>query len=250
MKHVAGIMKKLLPAIFWIGIWEFAYYIIHKDLLLASPLQVLRKMSMIAEPQFWTSAGMTVFRSMTAWMVATIMGTILAVLCRFSSMIKKLIDPVMSMIRSTPVASFIILALVWLGSSDAPILAGFMMSLPIVFSDVSEGIRSSDKNLMEMADMFRFGKWKTFMTVEVPAFMPLLAESCVTCIGLCFKATVAAEVIGVPRNAIGSMMYDAKKYMETDTLIAWTLVVILISIILENVLGKLIRKGIRHVYHS
>ena len=88
------------------------------------------------------------------------------------------------------------------------------------------------------------------MTVEVPAFMPLLAESCVTCIGLCFKATVAAEVIGVPRNAIGSMMYDAKRYMETDTLIAWTLVVILISIILENVLGKLIRKGIRHVYHS
>ncbi len=243
-------MKKLLPAVFWIGVWELAYYLVHKDLLLASPLQVLKKMSMAGESYFWSSVGMTVFRSMFSWLIAIAAGTLLAILCRFSNIMKELTEPLMSMIRSAPVASFIILALIWLGSSDAPILAGFLMSLPIIYTGVTDGIRGTDRNLLEMADMFSFGKWKTFIRVELPSFLPGLGNACITCIGLCFKATVAAEVIGVPKKAIGSMMYDAKKYMETDALIAWTLVVILLSIILEKILGKLIRKGITYVCHT
>lgn len=250
MKTTAKILKKVLPAVFWIGIWELAYYIIHKDLLLASPIQVLSKMGMVTEAAFREAVGMTVLRSMEAWGIALLTGTLLAVLCHFSRIAKVLTDPMMSMIRATPVASFIILALVWLGSSNAPVLAGFLMSLPIVFSGVTEGIRSADNELKEMADMFRFGKCRKFFTVEVPSFLPGLADAAVTCIGLCFKATVAAEVIGVPKAAVGSMMYDAKKYMETDSLIAWTLIVVLVSIALEKLLGYLIRKGIAHVYHS
>ena len=157
MKTTAKILKKVLPAVFWIGIWELAYYIIHKDLLLASPIQVLSKMGMVTEAAFREAVGMTVLRSMEAWGIALLTGTLLAVLCHFSRIAKVLTDPMMSMIRATPVASFIILALVWLGSSNAPVLAGFLMSLPIVFSGVTEGIRSADSELKEMADMFRFG---------------------------------------------------------------------------------------------
>lgn len=250
MKRFTKIIKRILPAVFWIAIWELLYYAVHKDLLLASPMQVLRKMSMITEPAFWSAAGMTVLRSLESWGSAILTGTVLAILCRFSKTAAMMTEPLMSMIRATPVASFIILALVWLGSSRAPVLAGILMSLPIVFSGVTEGFRSADKDLKEMADMYSFGKKKTFLTVEAPSFLPGLAEACRTCIGLCFKATVAAEVIGVPKNAIGSMMYDAKKYMETDSLIAWTLTVVLISIVLEKILGYLIRKGIAYVYHT
>lgn len=250
MKRAAGIMKKLLPAVFWIAIWEIAYLIIHKDLLLASPLQVFRKLEMIREPSFLSAVGMTTLRSMEAWAIAILTGALLAVICYFSKSAKMLTEPLMSMVRSTPVASFIILALVWLGSSNAPVLAGVLMAVPIVFSGVTEGIMSTDKELLEMAEIFRFGRRKKFFNVELPSLLRNAAESCVTCIGLCFKATVAAEVIGVPKKAIGSMMYDAKKYMETDTLIAWTLIVVLISIALEKILGYLIRKGITDVYHS
>ena len=154
------------------------------------------------------------------------------------------------MVRATPVASFIILALVWLSASNVPILAGVLMVVPVVFANVREGIRSTDPQLMEMAAMFGWNHWKTWRRVVIPTVLPTFVAACEACVGLCFKATIAAEVIGVPKNAIGTQLYNAKIYLETDALLAWTLVVIILSMVIERLLKAGFERGMKHVHHT
>ena len=84
--------------------------------------------------------------------------------------------------------------------------------------------------------MFGYGKVGTLRHVVVPAVLPAVVESCLAAIGLCWKAVVAAEVIGVPKMAVGSRLYNAKIYLETDSLLAWTLTIVLLSVLLEKLL--------------
>ena len=250
MNRLRKIGKRVIPILFWIGVWEAAYYLVHKDLLLASPVQVFRRLGMVTEAAFWKTVGTTLLRGAEAWLAGILAGGALALLCHASKVADMLAQPMIGMIRATPVASFIILALVWLGASEVPVMAGLFMVLPIAFAHVTEGLRGIDPQTKEMMTVFRYSRWKRFTAVSLPSLLPGLTAACETGVGLCFKATVAAEVIGAPADAIGSMLRNAKVYMETDALIAWTLVVILLSVALEKLVGFLLRKGFSYAYHT
>lgn len=239
------LQKWIVPALFWLIVWQAAAMAVHRDLLLPGPLQVLKRMTMITEGRFWTTVGMTLLRTSEAYGIGVAAGCLTAVLCHANSWAESVIRPMLTFIRATPVASFIILALVWLGNSDVPVLAGALMVTPVVFSGVRERLERVDPELKEMARCFRFGRKKTWLHVILPSVLPGLIAACETCIGLCFKATIAAEVIGVPKNAIGSNLYSAKIYLETDSLMAWTLLVILLSMVLEKLLKKGVERGMK-----
>ena len=112
------------------------------------------------------------------------------------------------------------------------------MVLPIIWANVSEGIRNTDRQLLEMGRMFRFGPWKTAWRIFVPSILPYFMAGCTTGLGLAWKAGVAAEVLAMPRNSIGLQLYNAKVYLETSDLFAWTLVIILLSMLLEKPPGR------------
>lgn len=239
------LLRKLLVLVFWITVWGLLSVWVGQELLLPSPLAVLEAFSMVRNPTVWNSVGMTLFRSGAAYVLGVVLGALLAALCCVSEIMNDLIHPVMTMVRATPVASFIILALVWLNTSHVPILAGCLMVTPVVFANCCQGIRGTDQKLLEMAKCFHFGRVKTWRHVVIPATMPAFFAACKACVGLCFKATIAAEVIGIPRNAIGSQLYNAKVYLETPALIAWTILIILLSAGIEKLLGMAFERGIR-----
>ena len=183
--------------------------------------------------------------SATWWIGAAVL---LGTLCVRFRVMELLLSPLLSAVRATPVTSFIVLALVWLSSPRVPILTGFLMTLPVVYSALVQAIRAIDPKLIEMAQMYGFSRAKTLVHVVIPAILPAFIESCLASIGLCWKAVVAAEVIGVPKLAVGSKLYEAKIYLETDSLLAWTLTVVLLSVLLEALLKKAARRlmEVRH----
>lgn len=138
-------------------------------------------------------------------------------------------------IKSTPVASFIILALVWLTGNYVPIFIGFLMVLPVIYSNVFQGIAQVDVKLLEMAKVFRMSRGKKLLKIYIPSVLPYFTAACRTALGLAWKAGVAAEVIGVTQNSIGRQLYYSKIYIETADLFAWTAVVILLSLSLEKI---------------
>lgn len=243
-----ALQKWIVPVLFWVAVWQTAAFAVHQELLLPGPIQVLKRMSMVADGKFFSTVGMTLLRTAEAYGIGVVCGCAIAVACHVNDWIDALLRPMLSFVRATPVASFIILALVWLGSSDVPVLAGALMVTPVVFSGVNERLKSVDPKLLEMAACFRFSRKKIWWNVIIPSVLPGLTAACETCIGLCFKATIAAEVIGVPKKAIGSNLYSAKIYLETDSLMAWTLLVVLLSIALEKALKALMKRGMKRGY--
>ena len=243
-------LRKAFPVVFWLLVWAVCYRAVGQDLLLASPLQVARRFAFVVEASFWRCVGMSLWRTAAAYVLGVVIACVLAVACHASKLLDEVISPALLVVRATPVASFIILALVWLSATNVPILAGVLMVVPVVFANVREGISSTDKQLLEMALVFGWSRWKTWRRIVIPTVLPTFVAACQACVGLCFKATIAAEVIGVPKNAIGTQLYNAKIYLETDGLLAWTLVVILLSMVIERLLKAAFERGLRRVHHA
>ncbi len=243
-------LRKAFPIVFWLLVWAACYRAVGQDLLLASPAQVARRFAFVAEASFWRCVGMSLWRTAAAYGLGVIIACVLAVVCHVSKLLDEVISPALLVVRATPVASFIILALVWLSSSNVPILAGILMVVPVVFANLREGISSTDPKLLEMARLFGWGRLKTWWRVVIPTALPTFVAACQACVGLCFKATIAAEVIGVPKNAIGTQLYNAKIYLETDGLMAWTVVVIILSMVIERLLKAAFERGLRRVHHA
>ena len=147
--------------------------------------------------------------------------------------VRDLIHPVMAVVKATPVASFIILMLLFLGPVKVPSLITFLIVLPIVWTNLDQGIASIDKQLTEVAKIYRFSLAKRLRVLIFPSVKPYFLSACKTAIGLAWKAGVAAEIIAMPPNTIGTMIGEAKLYIMSAEMFAWTLTVVLLSLIIE-----------------
>ncbi len=166
----------------------------------------------------------------------------LAALSAVSRTVKALISPLMRLLKAVPVASFIILALLWIKSANLSVLISFVMVLPVIYTNVLQGIESADKKLLEMAKVYRMKPSKQFRYIYLPSVMPALTAGCSVALGFSWKSGIAAEVIGIPTGSIGEKLYEAKLYLMTGELFAWTLVIVLLSVLFEKLVMLLIHK--------
>ena len=206
-----------------------------KKIILVSPVQVfVRLTELVPTAAFWKAIGFSFLRITVGFLAACLAGVLLAALSARFSLIRTLTAPLMSTIKATPVASFIILVLLWVPSRNLSVVISFLMVTPIVFSNILGGISSMDSQLLEMAQVFKVRPVRRFRYLYLPQLLPFFRSACATGLGLCWKAGVAAEVIGLPRGSIGERLYTAKIYLDTPDLFAWTVVIILVSIAFER----------------
>jgi len=109
------------------------------------------------------------------------------------------------------------------------------MVLPVIYTNVFQGLISTDTKMLEMARVFQIKPGRKIRYLYIPAVMPYFASACSIGLGLCWKAGIAAEVIGLPKNSIGEQLYESKIYLLTDQLFVWTIVIISISMISEKI---------------
>ncbi|NLM77440.1 MAG: ABC transporter permease subunit [Ruminococcaceae bacterium] len=245
-KHLQG--YSWLPVLLiWLAIWQVAYLWVGQDLLLASPRQVLMSLvRQVAQTAFWKTSLYSLLRIQAGFLLGLFCGSLLAVLTVRFIWLKKFFHPVISAIRSTPVASFIILALVWMSHQSVVVFIVFLMVLPIVWGNVAEGIEKTSRQLLEMGQVFRLSKLDTVRYIYIPSIAPFFTAAATTSLGLGWKAGIAAEVLSRPPLSLGGRLYDAKIYLETADLLAYTGVVIVISLTLERLLVLIFRSAGRY----
>ena len=173
---------------------------------------------------------------------AGVLGILLAILTEKSALLKALLSPVMTLVKSTPVASFIILALIWLGRGILPAVISGLMVLPVVWANTAAGIRAQDPQLLEVARIYGLSRGRIFRRITLPTVVPHLRSALSSALGLGWKAGIAAEVLTVPVRSIGKRIYEAKIYLETTELFAWTAAVVLLSLAIEGLLLRLVRR--------
>ena len=232
-----------LPAlIFWAGVWYLAARLMNNPLLLPTPMQVLRCLGeLMLTAAFWQTTAVSIGRILLGVVTAVLLGCLLAVATTSSRLLDALIAPAMTAMQATPVASFTILVLIWVDRDFVPVLICGMMVLPVVWNSVSTGIRVTDPQLLEMAEVYRLSKIQTLRRIWVPSVMPFFRTACSSGLGLGWKAGIAAEVLTVPKRSIGRMIADSKLYLLTEELFASTLVVIVLSLLLQKLMQRLLR---------
>jgi NitT/TauT family transport system permease protein len=233
------VLPQLAAAAFYLACWQAAAWMINQPLWVPSPGAVFVRLAALAATSgFWLSLAASMGRVAAAFALGVVLAVALAVAtCRFG-WVRVLVTPLLSALRATPVASFIILALVWMGSARVPVFTGLIMTLPIVWANVVEGIEGCDPAYFEMALVFGLSRGKRLRYLYLPQVAPPFAAACVTAMGLTWKAVIAAEVLGTPKMAIGSAIYASKIYLETADLFAWTLVVIVLSVVFERLFAR------------
>lgn len=228
--------------VFWLCVWHLTANAVGNALLLPGPGDALRSFFTLAgHAAFWESVGTTLLRVITGYAGAILIGCLLAFLCHFCAPAELLLSPVRSIIRATPVASFIILLWLWLSKGTVSAFISFLMVVPIIWSNVQEGLKQTDPRMLEMARAYRFTGLQTLRELYLPAIKAPFTAACATGLGFAWKSGISAEVIARPLRAIGTGIADAKVYLETGELFAWTLTVILISMLLEKALMRVIR---------
>lgn len=228
--------RPALVVAFWVGVWWVAAVVIDQSLLLASPGEVLARLGdLVVTADFWATVAHSLVRIGTGFLAATVTGTLTAAVSARVTVVDALLTPLMTVIRTVPVVSFIVLVLMWADSDQLAVVISFLMVTPVIYTNVLAGIHARDRALLEVATVFGVPWHRRLPAVDVPAVLPFLIAGCRVGIGLAWKSGVAAEVIGLPEGSIGERLYEAKLFLSTADLFAWTVVIVAISVLFEKV---------------
>ncbi len=228
--------------VFWLLVWQIGAMLMHQPLLLVSPLETLKRLSaLVLEAPFWKAILYTVGKIMLGFGLSCVLGIVLAALAYRFRPVRQLLSPLTATIKAIPVASFVILALLWVSSKNLSILISVMIGFPVIYLNTLNGLDSIDRKLVEMAQVFRVPLGKQLSVVYFSQVLPFLRTGLNIAVGLCWKSGVAAEVIGIPSGSVGQQLYNAKVYLETADLFCWTLVIVLLSVLCEKLLMLLLK---------
>lgn len=207
------------------------------EVFVPAPLTVFgRLMFLMKTSAFWLAVGQSVFRIFLGFVLGVLLGVVFSCLCRFYAA-NSLLSPLKTVIKATPVASFIMLAWIWLKRENIPVFISMLIVIPVVWQNVETGISGVSRNLKEFARAYGITGFRAVKHIYIPSVKPYFTSALCTSAGLVWKAGVAAEVLCQPKNSIGGNLYNAKNILETADVFAWTAVVIIISIILEKAIG-------------
>ncbi len=243
---VLKILKAVLVTAFWILVWEAVASFVSRDnelmlLLLPKPKTVFKTWLDIAftEP-YLAAVGRTLLRILTGFVIGLISGAVLGVMTYSLKIADWVLSPILKIIRAVPVVAITILFFSLFEADSLPVTIVALMVTPLVWSTVHDGLKTPQKALTEMAQVFRLSRTKTFLYVRLPKVLPPFLTASVNALGLAWKSGVAAEVISEPDVALGTMLMQGKGTVDFSTVYAITLTVVILSLIIEVLLKAIV----------
>ncbi len=217
------------------AVWYGLSAALGRAIVLPTPFAVFGKLlSLVPTSAFWMACAGSIARIFVGLIAGILAGVLIASLCAANKLLNAIFSPLVSVIKATPVASIIILMLFVMAKGAVPMMAALLMVVPIVFGNVKKGIAAVPREQYEVAEIYEFGLGKRLKYLILPSVFPYFSAACRSALGLAWKAGIAAEVICYPKYSIGANLNNAKVYLESEELYAWTIVVIVISVLIEK----------------
>ncbi len=234
------IIRKFIIILGWLLIWQFLSLWVDNQILLVGPITTMAALfTRVVTFAFWKTIWFSFLRIGAGFGLGFSVGFLLAVLSARFQLLEEIFSPFMTLIKAVPVASFVVLFLIWWHSRVLAVAISFCVVLPQIYISTLQGLKSADKELLEMARVLRVPLWNRCFYIYRPALNPFLTAGLRIAVGMSWKSGVAAEVIGTPDFSIGEGLYMAKITLDTAGILAWSAVIILLSILCEKLLLKL-----------
>ena len=234
--------KKLIIAAVWLIIWELVARLINNVILIAGPIDtMLSLVKSLGKVSFYISILESFLHITGGFLIGSLLGTGLAALSKRYTLFGDFIKPFIHMLKTVPVACFVVILLIWFGSSGISFIISMMITLPVLYNNTLRGLKEVPSDMIELANVYKMKRFKVFRYITFPSIHPYLLAAFETAIGMAWKSGVAAEVIGQSQNTIGNSVYISKIYLDTAGLFSWTLVVVLCSWVFEKLFIGLFR---------
>jgi NitT/TauT family transport system permease protein len=218
-----------------LAVWQIAAQLIHAPLILPSPHEVFACLASLSRTaSFWHHVGASALRVFASFIITFVLGTVIGFCCGFSEFFRTFIELPIAVIRSTPVVSFILIAVFWFGSSFVPVFAAVLMALPVMITAVSSGFSHTDKKLVSMAHVYGMTRGQIFKYITLYAVKPSVAAGAVSSFGLSWKVVAAGEVLSLPKWGAGELLQIAQIHLETQEVLAVTVTIVTLSFVLEQ----------------
>lgn len=223
-------------------LWQLLAMKLDQKLLLATPVDVAKTLGVLVKSQeFYSAIAYSMGRILFGLLIGAAVGIACALLAGRWHFMEVLFWPYFSAMKATPVASIVILCLVWLSGRRLSVFIVFLVVTPVIYTNILAGIKNLDLKMKDMARVFGINGLHRLLYVYLPELKTYIVAAFTLSTGMAFKAGIAAEVIGTPGGSVGKMLYNAKVYLETPELFAWTLVIIVLSVVVEQVILGLVK---------
>lgn len=235
--NIKNIILTIIAILFWLLIWEIVALSINKELILPGPALVFQRIGeFIFTASFWTTVSNSLLNILLGIVIGFALGTVTAILTSYIKPLEILLKPLTVLIKVTPVASFILLLILWTRRETISSVVSVLIVFPIVWANVSQGVVSVDKKLIEVAKVFKLPFLKKVGYLYVPSVLPSILSALRSSIGLAWKAGISAEILALPQKTIGYEMFEAKNYLLRVDVFAWTVIIIVLSVIIEKII--------------
>lgn len=237
------ISKKILIIAFWILVWELGSLLIHNVILLPSPSEVVQTLwKLIFQQYFWLCVFSSIARVIIGLVLSIGLGVVTGIIAGLNKAVEELLTPLLVTVKSTPIMSVIILALVWFKSTNVAIFTAILICFPVIYTNVLQGIKSVDTQLLQMAALYKVKRKYVIRDIYIPSIKHYIISGVLMCLGLAWKVSVTSEVLATPKYSIGLNLLNSKAMLETSELFAWTIVVIILSFGFESLFKYYVRK--------
>lgn len=237
------ILKICVPIAVYIVLWQLLSILVGSSLLLPSPKEtLLAVIRIISTPAGWRSIGISVLRILCGFLLGCLIGVVLAVLTSSSKTLSWLLHPLRTIVKTTPITSFALILLISIVSGYVPVAVAAIVVTPMIWRTTEESILGLDPKLAEMGKVY-LTPFKQFRYIVLPQIVPQFFATASTALGFAWKAVITAEILALPKFGIGNQMFQDKLYLDYADLFAWTLLVILFSVLIELLLNRLLQKA-------
>lgn len=221
-------------------LWKGLALYFDSDFILPHPERTLVKtLTLFGESQFLLIVGATTLRGVLGFIVSLLFGIVLGIIAGVSRDFNAFIKPILVVLRSTPVIAIILLALIWLNASSVPVFIAILTMFPFICTNTIDGIRSVDRQLVEMAWVYKISRFHIAKEVYLPAIMPFIISGASSAMGIGWRAIIIGEVLSQPRYGIGTVMQSAQTFLNVDAVIAWTIIAVLLSYVFEQIIRSI-----------
>ena len=246
-----GPFRRALIVLFWLLLWQLAYWGVGKDVVLPSPVHTFQTLfQLILTKGFYLDVSATMVRVLLGILLSFASGLITAVAAYLIPLIKDILSFAVQVLKSTPVMAVIIFALLWLTSGNVPIFVCFLMCYPVVYTNVLSGLESLSRETLEMSQVYHIRNKDKIRYIYLPFVSPNIKSALSLITGLSWKTVVAAEVLSSPKFSMGYNLLNAKVYLETEALFAWIIAIVTLSVIFERIVKRLLFRGRRRTHHD
>ncbi|GAB6274536.1 MAG: ABC transporter permease [Peptococcaceae bacterium] len=248
MKNSSWLIRGLLP-FFGLALFLIVWQVVagfYNPVLVPSLVETGQALFFLAASgQLWEQIRLTIIRGLTGFGLAVVVGTPLGLLIGLNSIADSLFRPLVVVLQVTPLISWLLLAMIWIGFSKVPVFVVFVTTMPLIIINTIQGAKSVDRQLLQMATTFRVSRRRIIWEVYLPQVIPYLLAGLTAALGTTWKAAAMAELFSVNKG-IGAGMAVARMNLETAALFAWTLLLIGLGLLTDRMLAYLTQQKLTY----